>query len=150
MWKQTHYPPETATIFLLVRMIVVIQQHRKQQQQQLQRARAQTGKAPANDLNDLGSRFAPFDTFTSVYESKDLGVQHKFLAEQFKDNIASLREAVKAALYVPGEGDEDRALLLLLLVVQLNHRKHSVHRGGLLVAVLPHVPQQPGRGHEHV
>jgi len=79
-WKQAHFPPETATIMLLARMIAMIKIFHE--------------KNPSEKKDLLG----PFSKFISEYENRDIDAVHQFLAQKFKDRIDELHDLTKKAL----------------------------------------------------
>ncbi|XP_032674612.1 SET and MYND domain-containing protein 5 [Odontomachus brunneus] len=74
-WKQMHYPPETATIMLLARMVAMVNQ--------------------ANDKQDIYSMFSQFchRTVNDTHE-----IAHNLLGEKFVGQIDVLREMIEKTL----------------------------------------------------
>ncbi|XP_045449804.1 histone-lysine N-trimethyltransferase SMYD5 [Melitaea cinxia] len=68
-WKQIHYPPETANIMLLVRILAYIQQH-----------------------SDPPSAAATIKQFCHRTENEDAELVHKLLGDEFSGQINTLRE----------------------------------------------------------
>lgn len=76
-WKQMHYPPETATIMLLARMIAMVNQ--------------------ANDKSEILCNFYQFCRKT-VDETKE--ISHNLMGEKFADQIDLLAEMLRGTLNV--------------------------------------------------
>lgn len=74
-WKQMHYPPETATIMLLARMVALVNQ--------------------ANNKQDVLSIFSQFchRTTNDTHE-----IAHNLLGEKFVGQIDVLRQMMQTAL----------------------------------------------------
>lgn len=74
-WKQMHYPPETATIMLLSRMVAMVNQ--------------------ANNKQDVLAMFSQFchRTTNDTYE-----IAHNLLGEKFVGQINILRQMMLKAL----------------------------------------------------
>ncbi|CAG9769245.1 unnamed protein product [Ceutorhynchus assimilis] len=75
-WRKIHYPPETTTIFLLVRLLARIIQ--------------------APDKQEMVQKILNF-SHKSVNEHEKLS--HKFLGDQFKDQLIELRSMVSRVIY---------------------------------------------------
>lgn len=74
VWKSMHYPPETGSITLIVRILAMIKQ-----------------------CNDLNSIHAVLNDFQSIGVNHNLMIFHKLLGENFANNINKLYELTKIA-----------------------------------------------------
>jgi hypothetical protein len=70
MWKKIHYPPESATILLIVRIFAMLK---------------------ANSVPNLIEKL---DEFTSRSANEDISLCHKLLGEKFSDQIESIHQAI--------------------------------------------------------
>ncbi|XP_021926458.1 SET and MYND domain-containing protein 5 isoform X2 [Zootermopsis nevadensis] len=75
-WKYMHYPPETASVMILARMIATVQQ----------------AEDPASALN-------MFMQFCHRTVNEEEAIAHKLLGEQFRRQLEVLRELISLALY---------------------------------------------------
>ncbi|XP_041346653.1 SET and MYND domain-containing protein 5-like, partial [Gigantopelta aegis] len=75
-WRNIHYPPETSTILLVVKMVAMIKQ--------------------ASDKSDIIRRFSQFVN-TTVNE--DDQIVHKLLGKQFQEQLELLRSQTKDTIY---------------------------------------------------
>ncbi|CAK1555209.1 unnamed protein product [Leptosia nina] len=74
-WKQMHYPPETTNIMLLVRILASIEQH-------------PDPAAAANTVKQFCHRTV----------NEDAELMHKLLGDQFKDQLATLRDLTASVI----------------------------------------------------
>jgi len=77
-WKQIHYPPETACIMLLARMMAMVQQ-----------------------AEDKEGAFMLFMQFCHKTVNQEHEIAHKLLGPQFHDQLELLRQLTSEALYSP-------------------------------------------------
>ncbi|XP_066595985.1 histone-lysine N-trimethyltransferase SMYD5 isoform X2 [Prorops nasuta] len=81
-WKQLHYPPETATIMLLARMVALVNQ--------------------ANDKNEIRYTFSQF-CHRTVNDTNEIA--HNLLGEKFIGQIDVLRQIFQGALNIDATQD---------------------------------------------
>ncbi|XP_015116224.1 SET and MYND domain-containing protein 5 [Diachasma alloeum] len=74
-WKQMHYPPETATIMLLARMVAFV-----------------------NQAEDKASALSIFNQFCHRTVNEDQEIAHNLLGEKFVGQIDVLRQMMESAL----------------------------------------------------
>lgn len=74
-WRNMHYPPETASIMLLAKMVAMVQQ--------------------SSDASDMLERFSQF-VHTTVNEEEQ--IMHKLLGKEFQFQLDMLRELATEAL----------------------------------------------------
>ncbi|KAI9139617.1 hypothetical protein BKA69DRAFT_1084911 [Paraphysoderma sedebokerense] len=79
-WKSFHYPPETASIMIIPKIIATV----------------------ISNLNkglSIDESLSPFANFKKDYRNQELNILHKFLDEKFQERITKLQMLVKEALW---------------------------------------------------